>query len=212
MNDMERQQENVSNKGSDLRLRLQEATERWHGTLTLSLSQQQDILVARAARLAQGQQTADKGTCLDLVEFRLADEHYGIECLYIQEVYPLKSLTPVPGVPAFVAGIVNIRGEIVSVIDLKQFFELPNRGLTDLTRVIILKQPQTTKPMTFGILAEEVLGTVSLPLKELQPLLPTLTGIRAEYLSGVGFNRLIVLDAKKLLTDKKMVVYQDMES
>jgi purine-binding chemotaxis protein CheW len=65
--------------------------------------------------------------------------------------------------------------------------------------------------MTFGLLAEEVLGTVSLPLRDIQPPLPTLTGIRAEYLKGVTKHGLIVLDVTKLLTDKKIILHQEVE-
>ncbi len=196
---------------ADLRLRMQQSAARLQETITISPAEQHHILATRAAKLAQPEQTEDRGQCLELVEFCLADEFYAVECLYVQEVYPLKTLTPVPGVPAFVAGIVSIRGEIISVVDLKQFFDMPRKGLTDLTRVIILHSPDTQTAMTFGILAEEVTGTMSLPITEIHPPLPTLTGIRAEYLRGVANNRLIVLDAAKLLADKKIIVHQEIE-
>ncbi len=117
-----------------------------------------------------------------------------------------------PGAPGFVLGIVSVRGEIFSVVDLKKFFEMPTRGLTDLTRVIILSLHAPTGGMEFDILAEEVMGTVSLPIKDIQPGLPTLTGIRADYLKGVAKNRLIVLDSAKLLSDKKMIVHQEVDA
>jgi purine-binding chemotaxis protein CheW len=142
-----------------------------------------------------------------VVEFRLADEIYALECTYISEVYPLRSLTSIPGTPDFVLGIINIRGQIVSVIDLKKFFELPPKGLSDLTRVIVLKNGG----MEFGILAEEVMGTTFIRSGEIQPPLPTLTGIRSDYLKGIAKNRLIVLDAPKLLSDEKIIVNQEIE-
>jgi purine-binding chemotaxis protein CheW len=145
-----------------------------------------EILAQRARKLARVEEIPDTGETLELVEFKLAEEHYAVECLYVREVYPLKNLTPVPGAPGFVLGIVSVRGEIFSVVDLKKFFEMPPRGLTDLTRVIILSLHAPTGGMEFGILAEEVMGTVSLPIKDIQPGLPTLTGIRADYLKGVA--------------------------
>lgn len=169
------------------------------------------ILEARARKLAQKEIEYERREKIDVVEFRLADERYGVECQYVREVYPLKTLTPIPGTPAFVRGIVSVRGEIVSVVDLKLFFELPQRGLTDLTRVIILSGGAAGNRMEFGILAEEVMGTVSLELRSLQPPLPTLTGIRADYLKGISGNRMVVLDAPKLLSDKKMIVHQEAE-
>lgn len=165
------------------------------------------ILESRAKKLAEKEIERNIEEIIEIVEFRLANECYGVECLYVREVYPLKDLTQVPGTPNFVLGILSVRGEIISVVDLKKFFEMPARGLTDLTRVIIL----SNEDMQFGILAEEVMGTLSLPLSHIQQPPPTLTGIRAEYLRGVANNRLVVLDAVKLLSDKKMIVHQDVE-
>lgn len=171
------------------------------------MTKHEDILEIRAKKLAEKEIERDIEEFIEIVEFRLANECYGVECTYVREVYPLKDLTPIPGTPAFVLGILSVRGEIISVVDLKKFFEMPENGLTDLTRVIIL----TNGDMQFGILAEEVTGTLSLPLNHIQPPPPTLTGIRVEYLRGVAHNHLVVLDAHKLLTDKKMIVHQEVE-
>src|SRR6267154_1771217 len=100
-----------------------------------------------------------------------AHEHYAVESSFVREVYPLKELTPVLGVPAFVLGVINVRGQSVSVIDPKQFFGLPEKGLTDLNKVILI----TDGTMEFGLLADAVLGLRHVPLKELQKSLPTLT-------------------------------------
>jgi purine-binding chemotaxis protein CheW len=62
---------------------------------------------------------------IEVVEFLLAHEKYGIESKCVREVYPLKELTPVPCTPSFVRSIINVRGKILSVIDIKKFFELP---------------------------------------------------------------------------------------
>src|SRR4051794_29498302 len=90
------------------------------------------ILRARAqalARTPERPQIAE--TLLELLEFRLAQECYALENRYVQEVYPLKDLTPLPCTPPFVLGIVNVRGHVLPVLDLKKFFDLPEKGLTD---------------------------------------------------------------------------------
>jgi purine-binding chemotaxis protein CheW len=176
-----------------------------------SEAQQKAILELRAEKLAVKESEKKHREKIDLVEFRLADERYGVECRYVREVYPLKTLTPIPGTPDFVRGIVSVRGEIISVVDLKKFFQMPQRGLSDLTRVIILSGNDRGSKMEFGILAEEVMGTVSMELHGLQTPLPTLTGIRADYLKGISSDRLAVLDAPKLLFDKKIIVHQEAE-
>lgn len=148
------------------------------------------------------------GDHLETVEFLLADETYGIESSYVREVYPLKELTPLPCTPPFVLGIVNVRGQILSVIDLKRFFDLPAKGLTDLNKLIIVRAGD----MELGILADGIVGVRSIPLRDIQPSLPTLTGIRAEYLRGVTKERLVVLDGAKILSDQRIVVHDEVEA
>lgn len=161
------------------------------------------ILKERARALARAsKKTEGEGGHLTVVEFLLAHEKYALELSYIREVYPLKDLTPLPGVPDFVLGIVNVRGQILSIIDIRRFFELPLKGLTNLNQVIILESQE----MEFGILADEILGTRSLFESTIQQSLPTLTGIRAAYLKGLTGDRVVVLDGKKILSDDKMVV------
>lgn len=139
---------------------------------------------------------------IELVTFKLAQENYAVESSYVREVYPLKFMTPLPGAPSFVLGLTNLRGEILSIVDLHTFFELPNQGLTDRSRVIVLRSPA----MEFGVLADSVTGTLRIAATDLQPALPTLTGIREEYLKGVTGARLIVLDAARLLASPSIVV------
>jgi len=161
------------------------------------------ILAERARQLAREpamqDETAEK---LHLVEFFLAYEEYGIETSYVREIYPLVDLTPLPGTPPFVLGIANVRGQFVSVIDIKRFFDLPDRGLTNLNQLIIVRNGE----IELGILADEVLGVRSVRREELQPPLPTMTGIRAEYLRGITGGRLAVLDIEHILEDRRILI------
>ena len=171
-----------------------------------SIEEKKKILKARAKALAREPEVDKDGQeQLEIVEFLLADERYAIESSFVHEVYPLKELTPLPGTPLFVAGIINVRGQIVSVVDLKKFFDLPAKGLTDLNTVIILSDGH----MQFGLLADAVAGVRRIPLLEMQPPLPTLTGIRQEYLQGVTGQRLVILDAAKILADPRVIVREE---
>ncbi len=189
----------------EVRQRLSRAEAKLNATLNRSHEENSRLMAERARSLAMPltQQQSERET-IHLVEFRLAEETYALEGRFISEVYPLHTFTSIPGTPPFVLGIINIRGHIYSIIDLKVFFELPSKGLNDLTRVIILHN----EDMAFGILAEEVLGARDLFTHQIQPPLPTLTGIRNEYLRGIAEDRLIVLDAEKLLTSANIVVNQ----
>lgn len=165
------------------------------------------ILKARAKALAREPQHRDHRVYeqLEVIEFVLAYERYALEVSYVREVHPLKEITALPGTPAFVAGIVNVRGQIVSVIDLKRLFQLPEKGLTDLNKVIILKSGH----MEFGLLVDAIVGVHRVPLRDVQPPLPTMSGARSGYVQGVTAQRVSVLDARKILADPAIVVRED---
>ncbi len=171
----------------------------------LNPEQKRAILRRRAEDLARpGQAESGPQQSLDLIVFRLAEETYAIESEFVREVIDLKSYTPLPGVPAFVLGIVNLRGEIISVVDLKKFFNLPARGLGELNKVIVLRD----QVMEFGLLADAILGVQNLPLAGINPAPPTLTGIGAQYLRGVTADRVALLDGRTILGDENLIVRQ----
>jgi purine-binding chemotaxis protein CheW len=162
-----------------------------------------EILKIRAQELARRISDDNKHSAqISVVEFRIAHEIYALELKRIRIIHPLKSLTVIPGTPDFIRGVINLRGEIISVVDLKVFFDLYDQGFTNLSQVIIL----TSDEIEFGILADEILGVSEISKDNIQPSLPTLTGVRADYLKGVTGNGMVVLDAEKLLSDKKMCI------
>jgi purine-binding chemotaxis protein CheW len=167
------------------------------------------ILRARARALARTPPRASAaGAMLELLEFRLASERYAVESRLVQEVHPLRDLTPLPCTPPFVLGIVNVRGRILPVLDLKKFFDLPERGLTDLHRIILVRG----NDLELGLLADVIVGVRNVAADSLQPSLPTLTGIRADFLKGVSDERLVVLDLDRILLDPKIIVHEEVES
>ena len=174
-----------------------------------TVEETKEILKERAKTLAQEpRENTEAEGHIEVVAFRLADENYAIGSVHVREVYPLKELTPLPCTPPFVLGIINVRGQILSAIDLKRFFDLPATGLTDLSEIIILH----TAEMEFGILADAILSVREIPLAEIQPSLPTLRDVRAEYLRGVTNERLVILDGAKLLSDEGIIVHEEVET
>ena len=162
-----------------------------------------EILKTRARILARPAKRDDdgQGEILNVIEFRLAQERYAVEQKYVREVHPLRELTPVPCTPGFVLGMINVRGQILPVIDVKKFFDLPETGITDLHMVIIVH----TEEMELGILADAVTGVRLVPQALCQPSLPTLTGIRARY------QHMVILDVPSILNDPKTIVNEEVE-
>ena len=167
--------------------------------------QKQRILKARAQALAREPAPKVTEAVVEIVEFSLATERYGIETGAVREVFPFKELTPVPCTPSFFVGIVNVRGRMIAVVDLKKFFDLPASGLHDLHQVIILHSAE----MNLGILADDVAGVRSVPVSQLQASLPTLGGIGQHYLRGVTGERLVILDAARILADPRIIVQEE---
>ncbi|HWO34417.1 MAG TPA: chemotaxis protein CheW [Candidatus Acidoferrum sp.] len=189
---------------SELHRRVEMSRSAMQQRLSPGIEERRTILRTRARFLAQ-ERNGDKEppqSPLVVVEFLLASEHYGIELTYIREIHALSEFTPLPGTPAFVLGLTNVRGRILSVIDIKKLFDLPEKGLTDLNKVIVVR----THQMELGILADAVLGVRAIGRNEFRTSLPTLTGIRAEYLKGITKDPLVVLDIATILSDERIVV------
>lgn len=164
------------------------------------------ILKTRAKELARLEETkATNIAQVEVVEFLLAHENYAVESKYVQEVSPLKELTSLPGTPPFILGLINFRGLILTVIDLRSLFNLPQRSLAKQNKVIIIQ----TSEIKAGILADGIQGIRSVRIDELQPPLPTMTGIRGEFIKGVTSEQLVVLDMEKVLSDQRILVNEE---
>lgn len=174
-----------------------------------SPEEKRTVLRSRAKRLAQELEKRGADTdCLEVLEFLLAQETYAIETRFIREVYPMTELTPLPCTPAFVFGLINVRGQILTVMDMKKFFDLPEKGITNLNKVVVVRK----ETLELGILADEIIGIRNIPVNELQPPLSTMTGIYADYLKGITGERLTVLDMERFLTDRRLIVNEEVET
>lgn len=163
------------------------------------------ILRERARRMARSQDGTIPADTVELIEFRLATERYAFLAADVQDVQPLRELTPLPGTPAFLRGLVNLRGRLVAVVDIKRFFGLPEQGITDLHRILLLRNDA----LEVGILADAVESVVAVPVESLVAPPPTWSGIRAEAVRGITADGLVVLDAGAILGDPSILIEED---
>lgn len=186
-----------------LKQRLAEAEEAWARGYVPTPEKRREMLEARARSLAAQPRRADDGTpSLAIIEFVLAQRHFGVAASFVREVRTLDSLTPVPCTPAFVSGIINAHGRILAVIDLKTYLELPESGLSDLNKVIILQQGD----LAFGILADRIVGADRVPLADLHAPASPVGGVHAGCVTGETPGGLVVLDAQRLINDPALLV------
>lgn len=173
---------------------------------SLAPDREQAVLRERAAVLARKCAAEDEsGQSIDCLEFLLSGESYAIALSCIAETLPLIDFTPLFCTPPFVLGIANMRGRIISIVDLRRFFELPSIGLSDLNRVIVVGDGR----MEFGVLADSIVGMRSLRTQEILPSPDGFTGIREEFLAGVTKDRLALLDIGKIMSDPRIVVHEE---
>jgi len=137
---------------------------------------------------------------LQWVTYRLGEETYGINVMQVQEVLRYTEIAPVPGAPDYVLGIINLRGNVVTVIDTRSRFGLPPSETTDNTRIVIIESDE----QVVGILVDSVAEVVYLKTSEIDSAPNVGTEESAKFIQGVS-NRdgelLILVDLNKLLTD-----------
>ena len=114
-------------------------------------------------------------------------------------------ITPLPSLPDFVLGVTNVRGRILSVVDIRRFLEFGEIGLTNLNKAIILK----CDDMEVAVLADEVVGAYTTDSEKWQKTIPSLVGRREAFLAGMTQDRVVVLDAEKLLKSKDLLVGEE---
>jgi purine-binding chemotaxis protein CheW len=189
------------------RQRLDKAIAATEGATRLSPAKARAVMDERALALARVPQQEAAGGLLELVVFALGSERYAIETRHVREVVRFTDFTPLPGAPDFLVGITNLRGHILAVVDLRKFFGVAVRGLTDLSRVIVLGEERSE----FGVLADSASEVVTLRLEDVSVSPDSVAGVAREYLRGVTSD-LMVLDGTVLLQDSRLFIDQGEET
>jgi len=137
---------------------------------------------------------------LQWVTFQLEEETYGINVMQVREVLRYSEIAPVPGAPDYVLGIINLRGNVVTVIDTRSRFGLMQGEISDNTRIIVIESER----QVIGILVDSVAEVVYLRSSEIDTTPSVGTDESAKFIQGVS-NRdgklLILVDLNKLLSD-----------
>jgi|TARA_B100000745_G_scaffold296136_1_gene241103 purine-binding chemotaxis protein CheW len=139
---------------------------------------------------------------LQWVTYKLANETYGINVMQVQEVLRYTEIAPVPGAPEYVLGIINLRGNVVTVIDTRQRFGLESTETNDNTRIIIIEAEQNV----VGILVDSVAEVVYLRESEIETAPNVGNDDSAKFIQGVAHHNeqlLILVDLNKLMTDEE---------
>lgn len=196
----------------------------------LPVEQLTEAWARRAVQLAQKVEVKDKGEQVELAIIRLGREIYGLDVRFLFDIRPLTHLTQVPRTPAWVAGVVNLRGRIISVLDLQRYLNLPgsdSKGSQFTERQMAVVE---TPDMELAILVDEVQSMETIPVTKIQEATSAVRGIRLEYVQGVvvydqssnssmGSNNghgiqensmLVILNLPALLADSRLIIHEEL--
>ena len=136
---------------------------------------------------------------LQLVSFKIGSEEFALDILKIQEIIRTVEVTKVPRAPHFVEGVINLRGKVIPIIDLRKRFGLPSIETTKNTRIVVVDIDNKV----VGLVVDGVSEVLRLPASTIEPPPPMLAGIDSDYISGVGKlddRLLILLEISKVLS------------
>lgn len=139
-------------------------------------------------------------TILQLVSFNIGDEEFGVDILGVQEINRMTEVTRVPNAPSYVEGVINLRGKVIPVIDLRKRLMMAVRGHDQDTRIIVVE----IENKVIGFVVDKVNEVLRIPQSVTEAPPSMVSGIKSDYITAIGklTDRLIILlDLDKILSD-----------
>ena len=144
---------------------------------------------------------------LQLVTFQLGEEYYGINIMQVNEIQKVQDIRNIPNAPAYVEGIINLRGEIIPVINLHKRFHLRRASLSEEDKLLSGFLILNLDGMQLGVFIDKVSRVVTIDREKIQPPPQMISGIGAEYIQGVTNEEsgyLIILDIRRIFDPKEL--------
>lgn len=154
--------------------------------------------VATISGAADMMKASGSGEILQLVTFTLGSEEYAVDILKVQEINRMKEITRVPNSPAYVEGVINLRGKVIPVVNIRKKFGLPEKENDEQSRIMIID----IQGITMGLVVDSVSEVLRVPSSIVEPTPPMASNISTEFIKGIAKleDRLIILlDMDRLL-------------
>lgn len=135
--------------------------------------------------------------------FHLGNEDYGIEIRYVTEIIGIQKITEVPDMPSFIIGVINLRGKVIPVMDVRSRFRLPTKEFDDRTCIIVVNLNETP----VGLVVDEVNEVADIPRNQIEPPPRASKSKGSRYIQGmgkIGAEVKILLDISRLLYDEEL--------
>jgi len=155
------------------------------------------------AEKAEEQFAGQTGELLQLVSFNIGSEEFGVDILKVQEINRMVEITKVPQAPFYVEGVINLRGKVIPIIDLRKRFNLEVKEYDKNTRIVVVDIGGTI----MGMVVDSVSEVLRLPSNTIEPPPEIVASINSEYIKGVAKledRLLIFLDLSKVIDVSEM--------
>lgn len=174
----------------------------------LSIKDKKNILRKRARLLAKESMSNEQiNDPIEILQFTIGNETYAVESQFVDEILTVNELVLIPCTPAFILGVINVRGILKTVIELKKIISSSSQEIVELNKVIIVHK----NDIELGILVDSISGINNISKSDINPSSSLITDIKTEYMLGVTSDRLIVLDIQKILTDEYIIVNEEID-
>lgn len=165
--------------------------------------------MAEVNQLNQMLDVADNASdaSLQYLTFILGEEHYGVEILRVQEIKGWEKVTPIPKSPPHLCGVLNLRGVVVPIVDLRLFFDMPFREYSKTTVVVVLKVMHEMGQRIVGIVVDAVSDVQNVEPEQVRETPDFGSVVTTDYISGIfdnGEDMLMLLDVDKMLSPEQL--------
>ena len=164
-----------------------------------------DVRAANSASKENHSTPGHSSATYQFVGFRLGGEDYAIAITKIQEIIVMKPITRIPQVPAFIEGLINLRGSVIPVVNLRTLFGLEHRDLDDETRTIIVN----VGDRTIGYIVDEVTQVMRIAADQIQAAPVSITAVSKQHIAGLAQledRLLVILEIERLLKPEELEV------
>jgi purine-binding chemotaxis protein CheW len=148
------------------------------------------------------------------LSFVLNDEEYCIEILKIKEIMGMTMITPIPQTPQFIKGVINLRGQIIPIIDLRLKFEMDYKDYADRTCIVVVELDYDGQLTLMGVVVDSIQEVINIPKEKISEVPYINAKIKSEYIQGIaetGDRIKIILDITKVLSQDEFVLIKDID-
>jgi purine-binding chemotaxis protein CheW len=199
-----------------VRRQMDEADEKLKTSQAIDLVALEQAWARRSAKLAQKLQEEEQGETFPMAIVGLDDERYGLDARHVFDIRVLERITPVPRTPPWVLGVVNWRGRVLSVIDLRRFWGLPSSSVEkkgrESARLVVVQSGE----MEVGIWADQVFSIELVPVSKIQAEVGELRSIKPELVHGIflrtvqnGQEPVLLLNLPALLAHPRLIIQEE---